>query len=153
MAEWADCDLCTKGECITVGFWSQCQFQAGIITHFSHTNTQTHTNHTNTKTKAYLRGKLCYLWCLFIQWNSFLFLCHFVSPLCLPLFVIHTHTHKCSPPKKSFRWNSPALWDIDYRLPSWSINVVCKEEMACIDIERRKEKKKRESGKEKADRW
>lgn len=35
MAEWADCDLCTKSECITVSFWSQCQFQTGIFTHFS----------------------------------------------------------------------------------------------------------------------
>lgn len=34
MADWADCDLCTKSECITVGFWSLCQAQASIFTHF-----------------------------------------------------------------------------------------------------------------------
>lgn len=49
MADWADCDLCTKSECITVGFRSLCQDQAGIFTHFL-----TLTNQKIHKIKAYI---------------------------------------------------------------------------------------------------
>ena len=54
MAEWADCDLCTKSECITVSFWSQCQFQAGIFTHFP---AHKPTHHRHTKNRSVLAYK------------------------------------------------------------------------------------------------
>lgn len=63
MAEWADCDLCTKSECITVSCWSQCQYQAGIFTHISthkqHRHTDTHAHrHTRTLHVALLKNHL-----------------------------------------------------------------------------------------------
>ena len=104
-----------------------------------HTHTRTHARtHTHTHTHAHTDPQKILTY----------FTCKTSAHAPSLLSYCHTHAHAQSPPEKSFRWSSPPLWDIDYRLPGWSTNVVCKGEMAQMDGGREAEERERKSERE-----
>lgn len=103
---------------------------------FFNTNTHTHTqHHRNTERLLNIENFKC------VHEAPCLTLCLLFSCRCF-FFFFFVSLSRTSRSEKSFRWSSPPLWGIDYRLPSWRINVVLKERWLEKTLENRERERR-----------